>query len=87
MSLLPLEAVCSTICAASTCTLMLVRWDTRRSRSNASPGAAPLLGHDDALGLLNDRHGLLLGLQPGKRRVVQDLPLRPARLDPGTCRP
>jgi hypothetical protein len=32
------QAACSTICAASTCTLTLVRRDIRRSRSNASSG-------------------------------------------------
>jgi hypothetical protein len=32
------EAICSTIRAARTLTLMFVRWDARRSKSNASSG-------------------------------------------------
>jgi hypothetical protein len=38
--LLP-EGTRSTICSASTCTLILARWDARRSRSNASSGPHP----------------------------------------------
>jgi hypothetical protein len=36
-------------------------------------GPAPLLRHQDALGLLDHRHGLQPGLQPGERGVAQDL--------------
>jgi len=32
-----------------------------------------VLGHQDALGLLDHRHGLQPGQQPGKRGIVQDL--------------
>ena len=41
-------------------------------------GPAPLLGHDDAFGLLDHRHGLLFGQQPCQRRGVRFLPPRPA---------
>jgi len=44
--------------------------------------AALVLRHQDALGLLDDRHGLQPGLQPGERGVVQYLPLGPTALDP-----
>jgi hypothetical protein len=47
---------------------------------------APLLGHQDALGLLDHRHRLHLGLQPGIRRLVQDLTSRPALPDLVTSR-
>jgi hypothetical protein len=41
LSPLLLAAACSTICAASACNLMLVRWDAWRSRPNASSGPHP----------------------------------------------
>src|SRR5215475_2721000 len=44
-------------------------------------GPTPVLCHQDALGLLNYRHGLQPGLQPGERGAVQYLPLGPPLLD------
>jgi hypothetical protein len=35
--------------------------------------SAPVLGHQDALGLLDHRHAVQPGQQPGKRGIVQDL--------------
>jgi len=40
-----------------------------------------MLGHQDALGLLDDRHRLQPGLQPGERGAVQYLPLGAALPD------
>ena len=44
-------------------------------------GPASLLGHHDPLGLLDHRHGGHLHLQPGERRVLQDVPPRAAPAD------
>ena len=41
LPVLALVLTCLTICSASTCSLTLVRWDTRRSSSNASSGPHP----------------------------------------------
>lgn len=43
--------------------------------------AAALLRHQDALGLLDDRHSIQPGLQPGEGRVVQQLPPWAADID------
>ena len=45
------------------------------------------LGHDDALGLLNHRHGLQPGHQPQVHRPLQQFPVRRGGppLTPGVC--
>jgi hypothetical protein len=48
-------------------------------------GATPALCHQDALGLLDDRHRLELGLQPGERGFAQPLMLGPGAVHPLEC--
>jgi len=49
-------------------------------------GAAPVLGHQDTLGLLDHGHAVQSGPEPGERRLLQSLAPGPAFLDPVNCR-
>lgn len=45
-------------------------------------GSAPVLCHQDSFGLLNHGHAIQPGLEPGKRGIMQYLPLGPVVLRP-----